>query len=146
VTRGGTEARVRPEEPGGGVRVFAVDGFEVLVGKGARDNERLTFRVARPDDLWLHAAGYAGSHVLVRAAELDPEPIPPPVVQRAAELAVWFSKARDAGGKVPVHVCRAREVSRRRGAPPGQVVLRTYHTVRVYSRAPQSAEEEGAGA
>lgn len=119
-----------------GVRSFDADGFEILVGKAARDNDRLTFRIARPDDLWLHAAGYAGSHVLVRAIDGVTGDVPPAVLQRAAELAVWFSKAREAGGKVPVHVCRARDVSRRRGAPAGQVGIRAYETVRVYSREP----------
>jgi predicted ribosome quality control (RQC) complex YloA/Tae2 family protein len=117
-------------------RSFAMDGFEILVGTGARENEELSLRVARPGDLWLHAAGYAGSHVVVRATDGDTGDVPPAVVQRAAECAVWYSKAREAGGKVNVHVCRARNVSRRRGAPPGQVVIRDYETVRVYSRDP----------
>jgi predicted ribosome quality control (RQC) complex YloA/Tae2 family protein len=129
VTRGGGQ-------PDPGVRSFTAGEHEILVGKGARDNDQLTFRVARPGDLWLHAAGYAGSHVVVRALHGDTDDVPPAVLQRAAELAVWFSKARDAGGKVPVHVCPARHVSRRRGAPAGQVNIRDYDTVRVYSRGP----------
>lgn len=122
------------------VRTYEDEGFEILVGTSARENERLSLRLARPSDLWLHAAGYAGSHVVVRAREGETGDIPPAVVQRAAECAVWFSKARAAGGKVPVHVCRARDVSRRRGAPPGQVILRRYDTVRVYSRDPDAAQ------
>lgn len=113
-----------------------MDGFEILVGKGARDNDRLAFRVARPTDLWLHAAGYSGSHVLVRAAEGRTGHVPPDVVQRAAEHAIWYSKARDAGGKVAVHVCRARDLSKRKGAPAGQVVVRGGEMVRVYAREP----------
>lgn len=113
-----------------------VDGFEILVGTDARDNERLSFRVARPTDLWLHAAGYAGSHVIVRALEGPTQDVPSAIIQRAARHAVWNSKARTAGGKVTVHVCRARDVGRRRGAPRGQVTLRTYDTLRVYSGPP----------
>lgn len=115
-------------------RLIPVDDFEILVGKGARDNDRLTARVARPTDLWLHAAGYAGSHVIVRAAEGKTGDVPHHIVQRAAELAVWHSKARGAGGKVAVHVARAGDVSKRKGAPAGQVVVREGWTVRVYAR------------
>jgi predicted ribosome quality control (RQC) complex YloA/Tae2 family protein len=134
------EDRAQPRDAHAGVRAFGADGHEILVGKGARDNDRLTFRLARPNDLWLHAAGYAGSHVLIRATDGDTADVPPTVLQRAAELAVWFSKAREAGGKVPVHVCRARDVSRRRGAPHGQVDIRAYDTLRVYSRGPGPAD------
>lgn len=115
-----------------GFRRVEVDGYEVLVGKGARDNDRLTFRVARPRDWWLHAAGFAGSHVVVRVDE-DGE-APRSVLERAAQLAVYHSKARDAGGKVAVHVCRAGDVRKPRGAPPGQVQLRAWDVLRVYPR------------
>lgn len=111
-----------------------LDGHEILVGRSARDNDRLTLRVARPRDLWLHAAGYAGSHVVVRALEGVTGEVPRHVVERAAALAAWHSKARDAGGKVAVHVCRASDVSKPRGAPPGQVRLRRHDTMRVYAR------------
>lgn len=119
-----------------GFRCYQLGDFEVLVGKGARDNEHLSLRVARQTDLWLHAAGHAGSHVVVRAVAGVTGEVPPDVVQFAAECAVWFSKARAAGGKVNVHVCRARDVSRSRGGPPGQVTLRNHDTVRAYSRDP----------
>lgn len=119
-----------------GFRVVQFGAFEILIGKGARDNDRLAFRVARPTDLWLHAAGYAGSHVLVRAVEGKTDQVPTEVVQRAAEYAVWHSKAREAGGKVAVHLCRARDLSKRKGAPAGQVMVRGGETVRVYAREP----------
>lgn len=113
-----------------------LDGFEILVGRSARENDRLTLRVARPRDLWLHAAGHAGSHVVVRALEGPTGEVPKHVVERAAELAAWHSKAQTAGGKIAVHACRASEVSKPRGAPAGQVRLRRYDTVRVYARGP----------
>ena len=117
-----------------GVLSVELDGYEILVGRSARANDRLTLREARPRDLWLHAAGYAGSHVLVRAIGGPTGDVPRHVQERAAELAAWHSKARDAGGKVAVHVCRASDVSKPRGAPPGQVRLRRYETLRVYAR------------
>lgn len=120
---------------GTGWRSYERDGFEILVGKGARQNDRLTFREAAPHDLWLHASGYAGSHVVVRNPDRLAE-LPRDVVECAAQLAVHHSKARDARGKIEVHVCRAADVRKPRGAPPGQVVLRGYDSVRVYARNP----------
>lgn len=117
-----------------GYHVFELDGFEILVGRSARDNDRLTLRIAAARDLWLHAGGHAGSHVVVRAVDAPTGEVPKHVVERAAELAAWHSKARGAGGKVSVHLCRAGEVGKVRGAPAGQVRLRRYDTIRVYPR------------
>ena len=119
---------------GQGWRPFTVDGFEILVGKAARDNDDLTFQIAQPQDLWLHASGFAGSHVIIRQPA-DGGEIPRQVIERAAQLAAWHSKARDARGKVAVHVCRAADVRKPRGAPPGQVELRRWDAVKVYPRA-----------
>jgi len=124
-----------------GWRTYEKEGFEILVGRGARENDRLTFREARPHDLWLHAAGYAGSHVVIRRPEKDTE-IPQEVVETAAQLAAWHSKARAAGGKVEVHLCRAGDVRKRKGAPAGEVLLDRWSRVRVYSRNPFPGEEE----
>ena len=119
--------------PGVRWRTVLVDGFEVLVGKAARDNDALTFGAAAPHDIWLHAAGYAGSHVVVRNPERLAA-LPRAVLVRAAELAAWHSKAQQAGGKVEVHACRAAEVSKPRGAPPGEVRIRNWESLRVYPR------------
>ena len=114
-------------------RSVIVEGFEILIGKGDEENDRLTFEVAEPDDLWLHVGGgAAGSHVVIRNPEkLDV--VTKEVVRRAAELAAWHSKAR-AAGRVEVHVCRVSDVTRRRGAPAGEVMLRRWDRVRVYPR------------
>jgi predicted ribosome quality control (RQC) complex YloA/Tae2 family protein len=120
-------------------RTLDVDGFTVLVGKSDADNDRLTFDVAEPDDLWMHVSGYSGSHVVVRNPEHLPN-LPRPVVERAAEYAAWFSKARDAG-KVEVHVCRAGDVSKPRGFPPGKVMLARWARVRVYPRDPSATPD-----
>ena len=108
-----------------------VEGFEVLVGKSARDNDKLTFKVADPNDVWLHVGGGTpGSHVVVRTPEGGD--VPRRVVKRAAELAVQHSKAKNASGKVDVHVCRACDVTKPRGAKAGSVQLRRYESVKVY--------------
>jgi predicted ribosome quality control (RQC) complex YloA/Tae2 family protein len=122
-------------------RTVNVDGFDVLVGKAARDNDYLTLKVAKPYDLWLHVAGVPGSHVVVRNPDKLPE-IPKPVVERAAEYAAYYSKARDARGKVEVHVCWASDVRKERGAPAGEVTLRRWDKVRVYPRALAETDDE----
>jgi predicted ribosome quality control (RQC) complex YloA/Tae2 family protein len=119
-------------------RRLEVDGFEVLVGKGDAENDRLTFEIADPRDWWLHVAGHSGSHVVVRNPD-ELAALPRPVLERAAELAAWHSKARGTG-KVEVHVCRVADVSKPRGAPPGTVRLRRWTGLRVYPR-DQGAED-----
>lgn len=125
---------------GRGWRTYETEGFEILVGKGARENDQLTFREARPQDLWLHASGYAGSHVIVRNPDGLPA-LPRAVVERAAELAAFHSKAREARGKVEVHVCRAADVRKPKGFPAGKVQLKRWDAVRVYAKDAAEAPE-----
>lgn len=110
-------------------RTIVFEGFEILVGRGSEDNDHLTFDVAEPHDLWLHVGGGTpGSHVVVRnPAKVD---LPRPVIERAAALAAWYSKARDAR-MVDVHYCSASDVSKPRGAPAGLVELARWKSVKV---------------
>jgi predicted ribosome quality control (RQC) complex YloA/Tae2 family protein len=124
---------MRMASKGRGHRVELVEGFEVLVGKGDADNDALTFGIAEPRDFWLHVSGPPGSHVVVRNPD-NLDALPRAVLVRAAELAVWHSKARGAKGKVEVHVCRVADVSKPRGFDPGQVLLRRWDVVKVYPR------------
>ena len=120
----------QPERGAGPYRSYDIGGRDVLVGRGDRQNDELTFHVARPHDLWLHAAGFAGSHVIIRTGE--GEEVPREVLEKAAQLAAFHSKARAAGGKVAVHVCHVADVSKPPGSPAGQVQLRRFETIRVY--------------
>jgi hypothetical protein len=122
----------RADGKGKAFRSVMVEGFEVLIGKGDADNDQLTFKVAAPLDLWLHVASCPGSHVVVRNPERISE-LPRGLIERAAELAAFFSKARDSG-KVEVHYCRVADVSKPRGFPPGKVLLKQWKSVRVYPR------------
>jgi predicted ribosome quality control (RQC) complex YloA/Tae2 family protein len=111
-------------------RTVRVEDFEVLVGRGDEENDLLTFEVAEPDDLWLHVAGgVPGSHVVIRNPERLPE-LPRAVVERAAALAAWYSKARHAR-RVDVHLCRVADVSKPRGMPPGKVQIARWQRLRV---------------
>jgi predicted ribosome quality control (RQC) complex YloA/Tae2 family protein len=118
-------------------RTVNLEGWETLVGRGAEENDLLTFEVAEPDDLWLHVAGGTpGSHVVVKNPErLE---VPRSVIEAAAALAAWYSKSRGAP-RVDVHYCRAAEVSKPRGAPAGLVELRRWKSVKVR---PVAAPEE----
>jgi predicted ribosome quality control (RQC) complex YloA/Tae2 family protein len=119
---------------GRGFRRVEVEGFEILVGKSDAENDRLTFGTAEPRDFWLHVAGPAGSHVIVRNPT-GVEELPRAVLERAAELAAWHSRARGSRGKVEVHVCRRSDVKKPRGFAPGQVLLKRWDVVRVYAKA-----------
>lgn len=110
-------------------RTIEVDGWQVLVGRGDEDNDYLTFHVAEKCDLWMHVGGGTpGSHVVVRNP--DGGQVPKDIVEKAAQLAAWYSKARGAP-RVEVHACRVSDVSKPRGAPRGQVEIRRYTRIKV---------------
>jgi predicted ribosome quality control (RQC) complex YloA/Tae2 family protein len=119
-------------------RTLIIDGYEVLIGRADRDNDDLTFHVAEKTDLWLHVAGGTpGSHVVIRKP--DHGVVPPDVIEKAAQLAAWYSKARGAP-RVEVHVCNVSDVSKPRGAPDGLVELRRYTKMKVV---PSKLDSEG---
>lgn len=109
-------------------KFIAPDGTEILIGKNNSQNDRLTFKLAAPDDLWLHTKDITGSHVIVRSSQVSDE-----TLQLAAELAVHFSKARDSS-KVPVDYVRCKFVKKPSGAKPGFVVFTNQRTLYVTPR------------
>lgn len=122
-------------------RTYVVEGFEILIGRGERENDELTFDVAEPHDLWLHVAGGTpGSHVVVRNPGRGE--VPRAVVEVAAAAAAWYSKARGAP-RALVHVCRASDVKKPRGAPAGLVELTRWKGMKVVPAMP-SVPEAGA--
>ena len=110
-------------------RYRSSDGYEVIVGRGARENDELTFRVARSYGTWMHAADYPGSHVVVRARGKD-DTIPHRTLVEAARLAAHFSQARK-DAKVAVNYTQRKFVSKPRGAAPGLVYLSSFRTLLV---------------
>lgn len=104
------------------------EGFEILVGKGAKDNDHLTFRVAKSNDLWLHAADYPGSHVVVRSK--NKQEIPQKTLIEAAQLAAFYSQAREES-KVAVHYTLRKFVHKPKGAVAGLVNLASFKTILV---------------
>jgi predicted ribosome quality control (RQC) complex YloA/Tae2 family protein len=117
------------EEKLPGVRRYrSTDGFEILVGRTDRDNDYLTFRIAKSMDLWLHVADYPGSHVVLRNPQR--KPLPPRAVTEAAQLAAKFSSART-NAKVAVNYCERKFVTRMKSFAPGQVRLSSFKTILV---------------
>lgn len=110
-----------------GPRRFEIDGFPVYVGRNARQNDEVTFKRAGPDDLWLHARGVPGAHVVVKCGKRD---VPEEIVQQVACLAAYYSPARDEA-QVAVDVTQRRYVKRVRGAHPGLVIYRNERTIQV---------------
>jgi predicted ribosome quality control (RQC) complex YloA/Tae2 family protein len=110
-------------------RMVQIDGREILIGKGARENDELTFTVAAPEDFWFHVVDYSGSHVVVRnpGKERDLEE---PILVKAAQLAAFFSQARNTS-KVDVHYTKRKHVTKPRRAKPGLVRLVEFKSITV---------------
>ncbi len=126
-----TVARAKSKEANsvpGARRYRSSDGYEVLVGRTARDNDNLTFRVARPNDLWLHAGDYPGSHVIVRNASR--REIPQRTVIEAAQLAAKFSQASN-DSKVNIHYTPRKFLSKPKGGAPGLVRMSSFKSITV---------------
>jgi predicted ribosome quality control (RQC) complex YloA/Tae2 family protein len=121
-------------------RYESPDGYSILVGKSGEENDTLTFRVASPDDFWLHAAGYPGAHVVVRNPRHE-RSLPDRTLRAAAEIAAFHSGARGET-KVEVHYTQRKHVHRRKGAPRGQVLLRRFRSIQAAPRLPSSTVEE----
>ena len=111
-------------------KFYSSAGLAILVGKSARENDLLTFQVARSDDCWLHVSGMAGSHVVIR--KKNQEAIDEETLLDAAHLAAYFSKARQQLNRDHEVVYTERKyVFRIKGAPKGKVSLSKSKTLRV---------------
>ena len=107
------------------MRFCSSDGFEILVGRNNRQNDQLSLKTARRDDLWLHIQKFHGTHVIICCAGA---PVPDGTITEAAMLAAWYSQARE-GQNVPVDVTQVRNLRKPNGAKPGMVVYDRYRTV-----------------
>lgn len=107
-----------PQKNASGFKEFDCLGFRIYVGRNSENNDELTLKFAHKDDLWLHAKGVSGSHVIIRHQQ--GKNFPEPVIQRAAELAAYFSKSRSMS-MIAVSVTPKKFVRKPKGALPGQV-------------------------
>ncbi|MDM7922543.1 MAG: NFACT family protein [Pyrinomonadaceae bacterium] len=118
----------QPESNGYARKFLSSDGFEILVGKKAKDNDFLTFRVARSLDTWMHAADYPGSHVVVR--NQNKKEIPQRTLLEAAQLAAFYSQGKKQP-KAAVHYTLKKFVNKPKGSAPGLVSLSSFKTLLV---------------
>ncbi len=109
-------------------RYLSTDGYEILVGRSSRDNDTLTFRLANPNDLWMHAGDYPGSHVVIRNPTR--KEIPHRTIIEAAQLAGKFSQASE-DAKVVIHYTERKFLSKPKGAAPGLVRLSRFRSITV---------------
>jgi predicted ribosome quality control (RQC) complex YloA/Tae2 family protein len=131
----------KPESGHAPFRLFIIDGWNVYIGKNDRQNDELTCHFGRPRDIWMHVASYAGSHVVVRRDETTGYP-PRDVLEKAASLAAWFSKARKAS-LVKVHYTELCHVHKPKSAPAGEVQLQKFKVLKVKPIAPETNPEAG---
>ncbi len=109
----------------GPLRVQSAEGFVILVGRNSWQNEEVTFDLGAAHDLWLHAQGVPGAHVIVRTEGRE---VPAATLERAARLAAHFSAARQ-NHNVAVDYTLRRNVHRRREGRPGQVTYSDQRTI-----------------
>ncbi|HEY6553341.1 MAG TPA: NFACT RNA binding domain-containing protein, partial [Vicinamibacteria bacterium] len=127
-----TAVRPTADESSGPRRYLTSRGLTLLVGRGAKENHHITFAVARPEDLWLHARDVPGAHVILRddegrAAADD--------LREGAEVAAFFSEKKSEG-RVDVHVTRRKHIRPGRGGA-GRVIIGHSDTLRVEPRDPE---------
>jgi predicted ribosome quality control (RQC) complex YloA/Tae2 family protein len=111
-----------------GRRFISTDGYVIVVGRNDRENDWLTFRMARSQDIWMHAADYPGSHVVIKNPER--KPVPQRTIEEAAELAAFYSQAKRES-KAAVHFTEKKSVSKPPRAKPGLVRLSSFKTIMV---------------
>ncbi|MDD2427235.1 MAG: NFACT RNA binding domain-containing protein, partial [Eubacteriales bacterium] len=120
-------------------RFFSSDNLNIVVGRNNKQNDRLTLRQARKDDLWFHIKDAPGAHVLIMA---EGQEIPEQTILEAAGLAAWFAGTNRAGGaKTSVDYTETRHVWRPRGAKPGHVLYDNFRTVLVYPLDPANLKK-----
>lgn len=120
------DRRKQPKLPASRPMEFtSSDGYRILVGRNNRQNDQLSMKTARKDDLWLHIQKFHGTHVIISCAGVRP---PDRTVTEAAMLAAFYSQAKN-GQNVPVDVTQVRNLRKPNGAKPGMVVYDHYQTV-----------------
>lgn len=100
--------------------VREIDGFTIWIGRNAKSNDILT-KQADKEDVWLHARGVAGSHVVIRMNRQKSDP-PKSIVEKAAALAAFYSKAKGTS-LAPVIVTRKKHIRKPKGGKPGAFLI-----------------------
>jgi predicted ribosome quality control (RQC) complex YloA/Tae2 family protein len=125
--KGNKQVKGKPVRPGGGIPLYmqSREGFTILIGKNSRQNEDVTFHQATANDIWLHARGVAGAHVIIKVAGRQ---VPRSVIEQAASLAAYYSEARGTTS-TPVDYTLQRHVRHMKNGGPGMVIYDREHTL-----------------
>ena len=107
------------------MRFESTDGYPIYVGRNNQQNDELTFRLARKDDIWCHASKVHGSHVIISCGGTTP---PDDTITQAAQLAAYYSET-STGQNIPVDVTPVKQVKKIPNGKPGMVIYHTYKTV-----------------
>ena len=107
------------------MRFESTDGFPIYVGRNNRQNDELTFKLARKDDIWCHASKVHGSHVIISCGGKTP---PDNTLTQAAQLAAYYAETTS-GQNIPVDMTTVKQVKKIPSGKPGMVIYHTYKTV-----------------
>ena len=107
------------------MRFESTDGYPIYVGRNNRQNDELTFKLARKDDIWCHASKVHGSHVIISCGGTTP---PDDTVTQAAQLAAYYAET-GGGQNIPVDVTAVKQVKKIPNGKPGMVIYHSYRTV-----------------
>ena len=107
------------------MRFESTDGYPIYVGRNNRQNDELTFKMARKDDIWLHASKVHGSHVIIACAGVTP---PDDTITQAAQLAAYYGET-GGGQNIPVDVVPVKLVKKTPDRKPGMVIYHSHRTV-----------------
>lgn len=121
-------------------RFVVAGGFEVWAGKNSANNDLLTVRHSRPNDIWFHARGVGGSHVVIKVGSAAGEPSKE-AIRQAASIAAYYSKHRNAK-RVPVAYTEKKYVRKPKGAAPGSVTAEREKVIMVDPALPEGAKDE----
>jgi predicted ribosome quality control (RQC) complex YloA/Tae2 family protein len=125
------QAKSKPLPP---LKFTATDGTEILVGRNNKQNDELTFKIAKPDDIWLHTKDIAGSHVILRCSGHGGlGGVPEEIIRQAAVIAAEHSKGSKSS-RVPVDFCLVKFVKKPSGSKPGFVIFTHNKTLYVNPR------------
>lgn len=116
------------------------EGFMLYVGRNSANNDELTMRFARPNDYWFHARGVSGSHAVLKGGDGKSKP-PKYVLEQAAGIAAYYSKARNAG-LTPVVYTQKKYIRKPRGAAQGAVALERETVIMTRPSIPEGGDED----
>ena len=121
-------------------RHYVIDAkYHVFVGRDNKNNDLVTFKLAKQNDFWFHARGVPGSHVVLRV-DNPKEPVPKNILKNVASIAANYSKAKTAG-TVPVSYTFRKYVRKGKGMAPGKVIIERETVLLVKPEIPKNSEQ-----